>query len=79
MLQYIGFLNTMIGILIPLLFIATPVEAHMGHSFPTREWIQQLRDWESERDRLPVDEMINNSLLDLEWEEDGSDVTAESE
>tara|TARA_B100000287_G_scaffold201138_1_gene189934 strand:- start:180 stop:392 length:213 start_codon:yes stop_codon:yes gene_type:complete len=58
----------MIGILIPLLFIATPVEAHMGHSFPTREWIQQLRDWEAERNRLPLDVMLDDALLEFDDE-----------
>ena len=23
-------------------------ERHMGHSFPTDEWIQKMRDWESQ-------------------------------
>ena len=79
MLQYIGYLNTMIGILIPLLFIATPVKAHMGHSFPTGEWIQKIREYESKQNRLSIDEMLNNSLLELEWEEDGSNGSTESE
>ena len=79
MLQYIGYLNTMIGILIPLLFITTPVKAHMGHSFPTGEWIQKIREYESKQNRLSIDEMLNNSLLELEWEEDGSDGSTESE
>ena len=78
MLQYIGYLNTMIGILIPLLFIATPVKAHMGHSFPTGEWIQKIREYESKQNRLSIDEMLNNALADMEYE-NGSDGSTESE
>ena len=38
--------------------------AHMGHSFPTGEWIQKLRDHESRKDRTPIDDMIDASLID---------------
>ena len=38
--------------------------AHMGHSFPTGEWIEKLRNWESKRKRTPIDEMIDASLID---------------
>jgi len=38
--------------------------AHMGHSFPTGEWIQKLRDHESRKDRTPIDQMIEDSLMD---------------
>ena len=78
MLQYIGYLNTMIGILIPLLFITTPVKAHMGHSFPTGEWIQKIREYESKQNRLSIDEMLNNALADMEYE-NGSNGSTESE
>ena len=66
----------MIGILIPLLFIATPVKAHMGHSFPTGEWIQKIREYESKQNRLSIDEMINNTLMEYE---NGSNGSTESE
>ena len=72
MLQYIGFLNTMIGILIPLLFIPTPAKAHMGHPFPTGEWIQKFRDYESKLKRIPIDEMLNNTLMEYENGSNGS-------
>ena len=68
----------MIGILIPLLFIATPVKAHMGHSFPTGEWIQKIREYESKQNRLSIDEMLNNALADMEYE-NGSNGSTESE
>ncbi len=35
--------------------------------------IQEMRDWESEQNRTPVDKMLNNALADLEWYEYGSD------
>ena len=76
MLQYIGYLNTMIGILIPLLFITTPVKAHMGHSFPTGEWIQKVRDYEARKERISIDEMLNNTLMEYE---NGSNGSTESE
>ena len=38
--------------------------AHMGHSFPTGEWIQKLRDHESRKDRTSIDEMLDASLMD---------------
>ena len=66
----------MIGILIPLLFITTPVKAHMGHSFPTGEWIQKIREYESKQNRLSIDEMINNTLME---QENGSNGSTESE
>ena len=28
--------------------------AHMGHSFPTGEWIEKIRDWQSQRDRMSI-------------------------
>ena len=52
--------------------------AHMGHSFPTGEWIEKLRNWESRRKRTPVEDSINNALANLEWNY-GSDETAKQE
>jgi len=57
--------------------ITPPAQAHMGHNFPTGEWIQQLRDYEAERNRISIDEMLNNSLLELQWEENGTHDTTE--
>ena len=63
----------MIGILIPLLLMSTPVQA-----FPSSgEMIQRIRDHESEQNRTPIEESINRSLT--EYELDGSDDTTESE
>ena len=46
--------------------------AHMGHSFPTGEWIQKIRNHESKKKRTPVEEMINNTLTEYEYGSDGS-------
>ena len=50
--------------------------AHMGHSFPTGEWIEKLRNWESRRKRTPIEDMINNTLTEYE---NGSNGSTESE
>ena len=56
----------MIGILIPLL-ITTP---------SPNLWIQQMREWKSEQERTPIEEMLNNTLMEYE---DGCDGSTESE
>ena len=43
------------------------------------QMIQDVRNWESERNRTPVDEMLNKSLEQLEWGDYGSDGSTESE
>ena len=58
----------MIGILTPLLIATTP-----------GQWIQDLRNWEAEQNRTTVEESINSSLQELEWEKDGSNETPEQE
>ena len=40
--------------------------AHMGHSFPTGEWIDKLRDHESRKTRTNPEDSINNALANLE-------------
>ena len=52
--------------------------AHMGHSFPTGEWIDKIRDWESQQDRMSIDEMLNSALEDME-DNNGSDDPTEQE
>ena len=68
MLQSIGYLNTMIGILTPVLIVTSPL--NIG------QMIQDVRNWESERTRTTAEDSINNALEDL-WEdtEDGSNDT----
>jgi len=46
--------------------------AHMGHSFPTGEWIEKLRDHESKKKRTPIEDMLNNTLMEYEYGSDGS-------
>ena len=41
--------------------------------------IQEMRNWKSEQERTPVNEMLNNSLEQLEWGDYGSDGSTESE
>ena len=51
-------------------YFAPKAEAHMGHTIPTGEWIQKMRDWESRQRRTPIEEMLNNELGDFNWEDD---------
>ena len=39
------------------------------------EWIQKMRDWKSEQNRPPVDEMLNSALEDMEWNYGSDDPT----
>ena len=48
-------------------YFAPKAEAHMGHSFPTDQWIQKMRDHESRIKRSPVEDSIDNALDELEW------------
>jgi len=75
----IGLLGSIALAFIGAGYFAPKAEAHMGHPFPTGEWIQKVREHESRKKRTPIDEMINNSLLELEWEEDGSNDTPKQE
>ena len=41
-----------------------------AHTFPTAgEWINDMREWKSEQDRVSIDEMLNNALGDFYWED----------
>ena len=48
----------------------------MGHSFPTGEWIQKVREHEAKQNRISIDEMLNNTLMEYE---NGSNGSTESE
>ena len=74
----IGLLGSIALAFIGAGYFAPPAEAHMGHDFPTGEWIQKMRDWESRQNRTSVDDMLNNALANME-EENGSDGSTESE
>ena len=71
MLQSTGFLNMMSGILTTMFIVTSPL--NVG------QMIQDMRDWQSEQNRTPVEEMLNNSLQELEWGDYGSDGSTESE
>ena len=46
-------------------------EAHMGHSFPTTgEWIEKIREYESQKNRISIEDSIGNALDELEWIEE---------
>ena len=61
----------MINILTPLFIVTSPLNPNMV--------IQEMRNWKSEQERTPIEEMLNNSLQEMEWEEDGSDGSTEQE
>ena len=48
-------------------YFAPKAEAHMGHSFPTGEWIEKMRNHESEKKRTSIEDMINNTLTEYEY------------
>ena len=50
----------------------------MGHSFPTQEWIDKVREHEARKKRISIDDMLNNALADMEYE-NGSDGSTEQE
>jgi hypothetical protein len=57
-------------------YFAPKADAHMGHSFPTQEWIDKVREHEARKERISIDEMLNNTLIEYEY---GSNGTTESE
>ena len=57
-------------------YFSPKADAHMGHSFPTGEWIQKIREYESKQNRISIDEMLNNTLMEYE---NGSNGSSESE
>ena len=58
-------------------FIGAGYFAPKADAAPTAgEWIQDMREWKSEQDRIPIEEMLNNSLEELEIDY-GSDDPAE--
>ncbi len=72
-----------IGLLgsISVAFIGAGSFVPRAEAMPTHaanEWISKMRDWEAEKDRLSVEEMINNSLAEVEIDY-GSDDTPKPE
>jgi len=60
----IGLLGSIAVAFIGAGYFAPKAEAHMGHSFPTGEWIQKMRDHESQKNRISIEDMIDASLID---------------
>ena len=71
----IGLLGSIAVAVIGAGYFAPKVEAHMGHSFPTGEWIEKIRDHESKKTRTPVEDSINNALEDMEIDYGSDDPT----
>ena len=53
-------------------YFAPKAEAHMGHSFPTDQWIQKMREHEAEENRISIEDMLNNTLTEYENGSNGS-------
>ena len=53
--------------------------AHMGHSFPTDQWIEKLRDHESRKTRSNPEDSINKALVDMEFDYGSNDPTKQEE
>ena len=55
-------------------YFAPKAEAHMGHSFPTGEWIQKVRDHEARKTRTQPEDSINSALesMEIDYGSDGS-------
>ena len=60
-------------------YFAPKAEAHMGHDFPTDEWIEKLRDHESRQTRTQPDDAINKALEDMEFDYGSDDTTLTEE
>ena len=75
----IGLLGSIAVAFIGAGYFAPKAEAHMGHSFPTGEWIEKIRDWESQQDRMSIDEMLNSALEDMEFDYGSDDPTEQEE
>ena len=56
-------------------YFAPKAEAHMGHDFPTGEWIEKIREWESRPRRTPAEDSINKALEDMEFDYGSDDPT----
>ena len=71
-----------IGLLgsIALAFIGAGYFAPKAEAAPSaNEWIQRMREWKSEKNRTPIEDSINTSLLEYEDMEHGCDETTEQE
>ena len=60
-------------------YFAPKAEAHMGHDFPTGEWIEKIREHESRQTRTPAEDSINSALEDMEIDYGSNDPTEQEE
>ena len=60
-------------------YFAPKADAHMGHSFPTGEWIEKIRNHESKKIRTPAEDSINSALEDMEIDYGSDDPTEQEE
>ena len=75
----IGLLGSIAVAFIGAGYFAPKAEAHMGHSFPTGEWIQKIRDHESRKTRTNAEDSINKALEDMEFDYGSNDPTESQE
>ena len=75
----IGLLGSIAVAFIGAGYFAPKAEAHMGHGFPTGEWIQKVRDHESRQTRTQPEDSINKALVDMEFDYGSNDPTKQEE
>ncbi len=75
----IGLLGSIAVAFIGAGYFAPKAEAHMGHSFPTGEWLEKIRNHESKKQRTPADDSINKALEDMEINYGSDDPTKSEE
>ena len=75
----IGLLGSIALAFIGAGYFAPKAEAHMGHSFPTDQWIEKLRDHESRKTRTNPEDSINKALEDMEFDYGSDDPTEQKE
>ena len=75
----IGLLGSIALAFIGAGYFAPKAEAHMGHSFPTDQWIQKMRDHESRQTRTQPEDSINKALEDMEFDYGSDDPTKQEE
>ena len=72
----------MVKLLLPILLLAPlPLQAQEKslQKWSPAELQQQLRNWESEKNRTDPKDVLNNALVDLDWDDYGSDDPTEPE
>ena len=75
----IGLLGSIAVAFIGAGYFAPKAEAHMGHSFPTGEWIEKIRNHESKQTRTQPEDSINKALEDMEFDYGSNDPTKSQE